>query len=194
MEQAQMISKIHWETDPEASTIEFRIRHLLSYITGVFRDFMIEVRTEGENFATAQIRFACELSSVDINDEERKRQINSLELLHNEKFSRLKFNSSRIEKISEHRFTAFGNLKLFNVERPIALDMLLDGLTRTPGDHLSAAFSLSGKFKYTDFTDGIEELKTASLFIGKEVALTIRVKLEKPRGSGNGLSYTSKVI
>jgi polyisoprenoid-binding protein YceI len=171
---------ISWKINKAQSHVKFKVRHLLTYISGVFKNFDINVITLGENFSTAQISITVDLLSVDTGNTVYNNAIVNSDLLKNGNSYSLGFISGRLEKASEHHFRVFGNLSLFDTTKTEILDMKFEGLTRTPGDKVSASFLLEGKIKYMDFITGKEKPKLTSLFLSHEAELHIFISLDKP--------------
>ena len=61
-----------WALDPNHSEIQFKVKHLLiSNVSGAFKQFTADIETEGEDFSTAKVNFAAEMSSISTNNEMR---------------------------------------------------------------------------------------------------------------------------
>ena len=84
-----------WSIDPDHSSIEFKIRHLLiSQISGAFKIFNGTMITETDDFQTAQISLSIDVYSFDTNNIERDEHIKSKDFLDADQFPEINFTIS----------------------------------------------------------------------------------------------------
>jgi len=180
MEIKQSGGDVNWNVDKDKSGVKFKIRYLLTSISGSFKNYDISVTTLGENFSTAQITFTADLLSINTNDPERDNDIINSELLKDLNSRTMEFISGRLEKTSEHNFRVYGNLKLFDTTKTVIFDMNFIGLSRTPGDKVNACLTINGKIRYMDFIAKKDKPGIGSLFISDEAEIQVTVFADKP--------------
>ncbi len=75
---ATIKSKVKWKCDPAHSQIQFKVKHMmLTNITGEFKEFDVDVETEGDDFSTATIRATASISSITTGGEQRDTHLKS---------------------------------------------------------------------------------------------------------------------
>ena len=78
METTATKSIVQWKWDTAHSQIQFRVKHMmLTTITGEFKEFDVEVETEGEDFSTAKIRATANIASITTGSEQRDTHLKS---------------------------------------------------------------------------------------------------------------------
>src|SRR5438105_255748 len=118
-----------WTIDKAHSSIEFKARHLMiTTVTGVFKEYEADIETEGDKVETAQITFAAFTNSVYTGDEKRDGHLRSADFFDVEKYPRMIFASTRIEKKSDNKFLLHGNLTIRDVTKPITVDVTYEGM------------------------------------------------------------------
>jgi polyisoprenoid-binding protein YceI len=94
-----IMSNTKWILDPTHSELGFKIKHLMiSNVSGTFKNFNAEVKTEGEDFITAQINLSAEMTSISTNNEQRDAHLRNSDFFQVDKFPELQFKSTRLKK------------------------------------------------------------------------------------------------
>lgn len=60
---------VKWILDPSHSQVQFKVRHLVSKVSGYFEEFTTRVETEGDDFTTAKIDFTANANSINTNND-----------------------------------------------------------------------------------------------------------------------------
>ena len=78
-----MVMKTKWKADPVHTEIQFTVKHLMiTTVTGYFREFDLEVETEGDDFARAsKILFKAKINSISTNNAQRDAHLKSSDFL-----------------------------------------------------------------------------------------------------------------
>jgi polyisoprenoid-binding protein YceI len=64
--------KVKWNLDPAHSQLQFKVRHMmLTTVTGDFKEFNVDVESEGDDFSTAKIRTEVNVASAQTGSEQR---------------------------------------------------------------------------------------------------------------------------
>jgi len=73
--------KTKWKADPAHTEIQFTVKHLMiTTVTGYFRDFELEVETEGDDFTKASnVLFTANINSINTNNAQRDTHLTSAE-------------------------------------------------------------------------------------------------------------------
>src|SRR6478735_6246557 len=93
------MTNTNWVSDPSHSEIHFKVKHLMiSTVSGSFDDFSVNVNTDNENFANAQISFTANSNSVNTRSEQRDAHLKSPDFFDAENYPELKFQSTSFIK------------------------------------------------------------------------------------------------
>ena len=140
-----------WLIDPAHSEVHFKIKHLvISTITGSFKKFEGSIESEKDDFTDAVIRFSADTASVDTNNEQRDGHLKSDDFFNAEKFPKLTFVSTAIEK-DEDEYTVTGDLTIRDVTKPVVLDVEYGGTTKDLYGQTKAGFDITGKIDRQDY-------------------------------------------
>ncbi|EHQ24254.1 YceI family protein [Mucilaginibacter paludis] len=170
-----------WVLDPMHSEVQFKIKHLvISTVTGSFKKFEGSVETEGDTFEGATVEFALDVDSIDTNQEQRDGHLKSAEFFDAEKYPKISFKSTSLEKVDDEDYKLNGDLTIKDVTKPVSLDVEFGGTATDFYGNLKAGFEIKGKINRKEFGlvwDGVTE--AGSIVLGEDVKLTINVQFAK---------------
>ena len=110
-----------WNVDPEHSTIEFRVTHMVvSKTTGRFTDYAGFIDMDAEAGAVTAIEATIKAGSVNTNHEKRDTHIRNVDFLDVEHYPTMTFKMKSYKKTAEG-YTAVGDLMLHGVTKEITL-------------------------------------------------------------------------
>ncbi|TDB65886.1 YceI family protein [Arundinibacter roseus] len=175
-------TKTTWNIDPTHSEIQFKIKHLvISTVTGHFRQFEGTVETEGDDFATAAIRFSADTASVDTNQAQRDEHLRSAEFFDAEKFPKLTFESTSIEKTGDDVYTITGDLTIKDITKSVVLKAEYGGSMTDFYGNYKSGFEVSGKINRKEFGLTWHAVTEAGgIVAGDEVKLALNVQIARP--------------
>lgn len=170
-----------WSIDPDHSSIEFKIRHLLiSQISGAFKIFNGKMTTKTDDFQTSELNLSIDVYSFDTNNIERDEHIKSKDFLDADQFPEINFTSSKLEKIEGDDYKLYGNLTIKGVSREVILDAEFGGQAKDGFGKMKAGFEIHGKINRNDF--GIasdDKTETGNLIIGDEIKIHANIEFDK---------------
>jgi polyisoprenoid-binding protein YceI len=141
-----------WNLDTMHSELQFKVKHLvISTVTGSFKNFNVEVATEGDDFTTAQIKLTADVNTIDTGNEQRDGHLKSDDFFNAEKFPALTFESTGIKKVDEESFILSGNLTIRDITKPVDLNVVLGGIAVDPYGNTKAGFEVEGKVNRKEF-------------------------------------------
>lgn len=141
-----------WQMDPAHSEVQFKVRHMVvSNVTGSFGKFNAEVETEDEDITTAKVHFTADIDSISTNNEQRDAHLKSADFFDGATHPQLKFESTKIEKVSEHDYKMHGNITMRGTSKPITLNVEFGGIVNDPWGNVRAGFTVEGKLNRKDF-------------------------------------------
>jgi polyisoprenoid-binding protein YceI len=165
--------------DPVHTHVGFSVRHMMiAKVRGRFSAFNGTV-TIGEEPSDAQIEVEVDLSSVDTQHPERDAHLRSPDFFDVERFPTMTFRSTRVTtNIDGDCFRLDGDLTLHGVTRPLALDVMFDGVGVDAYGGQRMGFSASGQVDREAF--GLtwnQTLETGGVLVGKLIRVDIEAEL-----------------
>lgn len=169
-----------YKVDPDHSSVTFKIRHLLSNVTGHFKVFEGTIEYEPGKPETWKTSGSIDTDSIDTNVPERDKHLRSADFFDVEKFPKIEFKSTGVIDVSEDAEISAklaGLLKLHGVEKPVILDVELHGVGKDPWGNVRAGFTATTKINRKDFgLSWNQALETGQLLVGEEVVITIEAE------------------
>ena len=181
MNTTQTLTKTKWNLDTKHSEIQFKAKHLMiSTVTGTFKTFDAAMETDGDDFCKAAISFSADINSISTGNEERDGHLKSADFFNAEKFPKLSFVSTNIEKKDETNFVLSGNITLLDVTKPVSFNVEFGGIAKDPWGMTRAGFTMTGKINRKDFGLNWNVLTEAGgLLVSEEIKLSASVQFVK---------------
>ena len=171
-----------WNLDPEHSTIEFRITHMVvSKTTGQFTDYAGYIDMDAEDGTVTAIEATIKAESVNTNHIKRDTHLRNAEFLDVKLYPTITYKMKHYKKTSEG-FTAMGDLTLHGVTKEVLLTGRYNGATKDPWGNTRAGFSAEGKLNRKDF--GMiwnKTLDNGGLVVGDEVQIRLDIECIKAK-------------
>jgi polyisoprenoid-binding protein YceI len=171
-----------WNLDPEHSTIEFRVTHMVvSKTTGRFTDYAGFIDMDAEAGNVTAIEATMKAGSINTNHEKRDAHIRNADFLDVEHYPTMTFKMKSYKKTAES-FIAVGDFTLRGVTREVILAGRYNGSTKDPWGNTRAGFSAEGKLNRKDF--GLiwnKTLDSGGLVVGDEVQIRLDIECIKAR-------------
>lgn len=141
-----------WKVDPMHSEVQFRVKHLMiTNVTGYFRNFDVEVETEGDDFSTAsKIEFTADINSIDTNNEQRDTHLKSADFFNTEENPEIRFVGRNFggDGTTEQ---LHGDLTIRGVTKPITVDVEYGGIAVDGYGQTKAGFTVTGRLSRKEF-------------------------------------------
>ena len=171
-----------WNVDPEHSTIEFRVAHMLvSKTTGHFTDYQGFIEMDTEAGTVKAIEATIKTASVNTNHEKRDAHLRNPDFLDVEKHPTMTYKMKQYKKTSDG-YQAVGELTLRGVTKDVTLTGNFNGVAKDPMGNTRAGFNAEGKLNRKDF--GMVWSKTldgGGLVVGDDVYIKLDVECIKAK-------------
>ena len=171
-----------WNVDPEHSTIEFRVVHMLvSKTTGHFTEYQGFIDMDAEAETVKAIEAAIKTASVNTNHAKRDAHLRNADFFDVEKYPTMTYRMKQYHKTADG-YQAVGELTLRGVTKDITLTGNLNGVAKDPWGNLRAGFNAEGKLNRKDF--GMVWSKTldgGGLVVGDEVLIKLDIECIKTK-------------
>jgi polyisoprenoid-binding protein YceI len=149
-------AQITWKADPMHSKLTFITTHLgISDIAGLFKTFDATISASQENFSDAVFTLSADVSSIDTEVEMRDKHLKSGDFFEVEKYPKMTFKSTSIEKTGQDKYKLTGNLTIRDITKPVTMDLWYRGTILHPQSKApTAGFQVTGNIKRSDFNVG----------------------------------------
>ncbi len=166
-----------YEIDAAHSSVNFKIKHLLSNTRGSFGEYEGTFDYEPEKPESWKAEAAVKTASIDTKVADRDKHLRGPDFFDVEKYPVMTFKSTKVEAVTENTSKLEGILSLHGVEKTIVLDLEVLGIVKDPWGNIRSAFTASGKINRKDF--GMEYnkvLDAGGFLLGEEVEISIEIE------------------
>ena len=165
--------------DTVHSTVGFKIRHLVSKVSGDFTDFDGTIVADFENLDTSSVEFTIQAASIDTKNEKRDGHLRSEDFFAVEKYPEITFKSSEITRVDDDTFAVAGTLTMRGVSKKITLMVDFLGEMSAMGG-TRAGYELTTTINRMDYGVSWNRAVEAGGFVlGDEVEVNIALQLVK---------------
>lgn len=120
-----------YSIDPLHTNVGFRVRHMgLAIVLGEFTDYTATISYDPNDITKSSVQFTAKVASLDTGVKQRDDHLRSADFLEVEKYPDMTFRSTRIERKSDKKFIAYGDLKIKDVTKQIALPVEFYGVIK----------------------------------------------------------------
>jgi polyisoprenoid-binding protein YceI len=169
-----------WKLDKAHSSITFTVRHMvISNVTGSFKDYTIDLKSEKDDFSDAEVQSTIKVGSLSTDNAMRDNHLKSDDFFNAEKYPEIKFKSTSFEKLSDTKYKITGDLTIRDVTKNVTFDATLNGTLKTNRGLLSAwnATTTINRFDYN--LKWNKTVETGGLIVGQDVVITLNLELNK---------------
>lgn len=159
------------------SSIDFTVDHLIfAKVSGSFRRFEGTVENFGDDPTTARAKVVIEISSLRTGNADRDRELQSAEFFDAQRFPHITFQSLRVERADDGRYSLVGALTIRGTEREVALDLDYLGETSTAAGQ-RREFNARGVVERSDFGLDWNDTWAERAMVGETVTLDLHIVL-----------------
>ncbi|HXE57969.1 MAG TPA: YceI family protein [Gemmatimonadales bacterium] len=185
---ADTVKAARWRIDVTHSELRFRIRHLVSRVTGTFTDWEGTIVADPTDLAGGSVSVTIRTKSIDTNHERRDAHLRSADFFHADSAPTITFRSTRVEQEGE-RIRVVGELTIRGTTRPVVLEGRYLGVAKGPGGRDRIGFEASTRLNRLDY--GVSWNRAAEgggVVLGDEVDVDIVVAAvrEDPEAAAAG--------
>jgi polyisoprenoid-binding protein YceI len=170
-----------WEFDKVHSSISFHVRHLMvSKVHGRFHDWTGVLELDDADLSRSRVEVTIDAASIDTRETKRDDHLRSADFLDVEKFPKLEFRATKIERLGADAATVHGDLTIHGVTRPVTLDVELSGVVKDPWGGTRTGFTAKTTISRKDF--GLTwnvALETGGLLVGDKIEIGIEIEAVK---------------
>jgi len=163
--------------DQDHTTVEFKIRHVFSWVKGTFNEFEGSFVYDPEDPSAWTTEVTIQAASIDTRVVQRDKHLRSADFFDAEKYPTLTFKSTQVTDVAEGGAKLHGLLNIHGGEKEVVFDLEIHGVGPDAWGNTLAGFTATTKINRKDFgLNWNEVLETGRLLVGEEVKLTIEVE------------------
>lgn len=171
-----------WTIDKAHSDIFFTVRHLvITKVRGRFLEWDGKLTLDEQDWSKSHVEVSIDAASISTNDEKRDGHLKSADFLDVEKFPKLTFKSTKVEKASGDKLKVTGDLTIRDVTKSVTLDVELLGKAKDPWGNNKIAFNGKVAIEREEYgAKWNQALEAGGLLVGKEVDIDLELQAVAP--------------
>ncbi|MFQ5509379.1 MAG: YceI family protein [Leptospirillia bacterium] len=168
-----------FQIDPDHSTVGFKVRHMMSFTTGQFRNFQGGILMDAATGKVSGAKVVIDAASVDTNHEKRDKHLRDTDFFNVEKFPTLTFTAKDFKQ-SGNNLAVAGELTMLGETRPVTLQGRYLGSGIDPWGNGRVGFTLISRVDRKDFGMVFNKvLDNGGLLIGEVVDIQLDIEAIK---------------
>jgi len=167
-----------WNFDPVHSHVGFSVRHLMiSKVNGHFKSWTGTLLIDEDKPENSSLTVEIDAASIDTKEPQRDDHLRSADFLDAQKFPKIAFRSTRVEKIDLEHYRVSGDFTLHGVTREIALEVEYFGRAKDPWGGERAGFSATTSIERKDYGLTFNmPLDGGGVVVGDKVNITLEIE------------------
>jgi polyisoprenoid-binding protein YceI len=182
-EETPLMAAQTWQIDKAHSDIFFTVRHMvITKVRGRFLKWEGTLVLDEQDWSKSRVEVSIDAASINTSDEKRDGHLKSADFLDAEKFPKLTFKSTKVEKASGDKLKVTGDLTIRDVTKSVTLDVELLGKAKDPWGNNKIAFNGKVAIQREEFgAKWNQALETGGLLVGKEVDIDLELQAIAPK-------------
>ncbi len=168
---------IVWKIDLAHSDLSFRIRHLVSKVTGTINSWSGSITADPAALGGGSVEFTADMSTIDTRNAKRDEDLKSADFFEVAKYPTVTFKSTKVTANGSN-LVVVGDLTMKGVTKPVTLNVEYLGTTGTPAvGKQKIGFHATGKLNRLDY--GVTWNRAAEgggVVLGDEVEIDINIE------------------
>jgi polyisoprenoid-binding protein YceI len=167
--------------DKNHSEATFKVRHLMSKVSGKFVDFAGTINVDPQKPAEGKVEFTIKTASVDTGVADRDKDLRSANFFDVEKNPEITFKSVSIKPTAKkNAYDVAGDLTMHGVTKRITLPVEFLGFAKDPWGFQRAGFSLETTLNRKDYgLNWNKALDNGGFLVGDDVDIAINIEATK---------------
>ena len=170
-----------YKVDKTHSDVDFKVRHLVSNVTGKFTDFDGTVNMQPGKPGASSVEFTINASSNDTGVADRDKHMRTADFFDVEKFPTIAFKSTAIAPTKKKDvFNVTGDLTIRGVTKRVTIPVTFLGAAKDPWGNEKAGFEATADINRTDWNlNWNAALEKGGVLVSEKIKLVLDVQLAK---------------
>lgn len=163
--------------DKAHSDASFKVRHMMSNVTGSFNDFDATINLDRAKLENSNVDFTIQTTSIDTRNDNRDKHLRSADFFDVEKFPTITFKSKKIVPAGKNAFNVTGDFTMHGVTKEITIPVNVLGFAKDGRGNTKAGFEINTTVNRKDF--GIvwnRNLDEGGVLLGDDVQVAINLE------------------
>lgn len=182
------LAATEWRIDTSHSAAQFAVRHMMvSTVRGQFDHMTGTVNYDPAAPEAATVTVEVDAATINTRNEGRDKHLRSADFFDVEKFPKLTFVSTKVERAGEGQLKLTGNLTIHGVTKEVTFDLEGPVPPVDSGRGLRSGATATTKISRKDF--GLtwnRAIEAGGVTVGDEVTLTIDIEMAEATGGPRG--------
>ncbi len=166
---------VSWKIDVSHSELTFRVRHILSRVSGTFGSWNGGLTADPAQLSSGSVEVTVQTASIDTKNENRDKHLRSPDFFAADSFPTITFKSTKVD-LSGSDLTVTGDLTMRGVTKPVVLKGTYNGVTGPAEPQKQRiGFSASTTINRLDYGVRWNRVAEGSNILGDEVEITINL-------------------
>jgi polyisoprenoid-binding protein YceI len=166
--------------DKAHTTVLFQVRHIVTNVTGKFKDFEGQILVDKANPPASSVDFTIQAASIDTNEPKRDEHLRSADFFDVANNPKLTFKSTAIKATGKDSYAVTGELTMRGVTKTVTLAVAYLGEGKDPWGNEKVGFEVTGVVNRQDFKiNWNKTLDTGGVLVADEVKIQIAVEANK---------------
>ena len=123
-----LMAQTRYLVDKAHSSVHFKVKHNgISFVNGSFNSFEGFIEGDLNSLENANIEFTVDAESIDTRIEPRDKHLRSADFFDVEKYPKMSFKSTDIEKTGDKKYKLNGLLTVKDVTKPVTFEVKYGG-------------------------------------------------------------------
>lgn len=167
----------NWVIDPAHSSAEFAVRHMMiSTVRGRFNDLEGEIAFDPDDLGSSSVNAAIDTASIVTGDDKRDAHLRSGDFFQSDDYPKMTFESTKIEKAGDDRYSVTGNLTIRDVTHEVTLDVKFLGQILDAFGSQRVGFEARGQINREKFNlTWNQALEAGGVMVGANIDLILNI-------------------
>lgn len=169
--------------DKSHSEATFKVRHMMSKVSGKFDDFAGKVMIDPAKPSASSVDFTIKTASVDTGSPDRDKHLKTADFFDAEKYPEITFKSTRIVSTKKKNFySVTGDFSMRGVTKRITVPVEFLGYGKDPWGNPRAGFTLNTKINRKDYgVNWNKVLDNGGLLVSDDVEIEVNLETTKSK-------------
>ena len=163
-----------YQIDPAHTNVGFRVRHLMSKVTGRFGKVSGTVNLDPKDVSRSSVEVTIDVASVSTNDDKRDGHLKSPDFFDAAKYPTITFKSTAVKQVAKDRLEVTGVFSMHGVTKTLVIPVVSLGTAADPWKNVIAGFEGALKLNRQEFG-----VSYGPGLVGDEVEIDLNVEAKK---------------
>jgi len=174
-----------WTIDPAHSIAEFAVKHMVvTTVKGRFRELEGTLQIDEARPENSSVSASVDVASIDTSVADRDAHLRSDDFFNAEKYPKITFRSTRVERVDDTHFKVVGGLTIRDVIREVVLDGEYEGQIDDPWGNRRAGFTATTQISRKEFGVRWNQLiESGGAVVSDSVKITLHIEVIRGKES-----------